>query len=123
MPALNFKKQFAEAVESGKKTQTIRKGDRIKTGDDLYLYTGMRTKQCRLLHGPVKCLVGAIRITEDGVTVFRKHRGEDEARALTDKETLVMAKADGFDTVEEFMAFFRDNHGFPFSGQIIFWEV
>lgn len=50
---INFKQQFAEMVESGEKRQTIRrerKGHRqIGKGDHLKLYTGLRTKQCRLL--------------------------------------------------------------------------
>ncbi len=53
MGAYNFRAQFAEDVESGRKTQTIRAerkdGRRPKVGDTLKLYTGMRTKACRLL--------------------------------------------------------------------------
>ncbi|DBA34753.1 TPA_asm: hypothetical protein vir520_00028 [Caudoviricetes sp. vir520] len=51
MPALSFKKEFVDMVESGKKTQSIRLvGKRqFRFGDKVYLYTGMRTKQCRKL--------------------------------------------------------------------------
>ena len=51
MPALNFKKQFAEKVETGEKRQTVRAKRKraFVVGDKLYLYTGMRTKYCRKL--------------------------------------------------------------------------
>ena len=57
MPALNFQEQFAAAVESGEKRQTIRSERKrpIKVGDTLYLYTGMRTKRCRKL-GSAGCV-------------------------------------------------------------------
>lgn len=58
MPAINFKKQFAPAVESGEKRQTIRArrqdGRDPVAGQTLYLYTGIRTKGCRKL-GEVTC--------------------------------------------------------------------
>jgi len=51
MPALNFHKQFAPAVEDGSKRQTIRalRKHPIRSGDHLYHYTGMVTKACRKL--------------------------------------------------------------------------
>ena len=53
MPALNFKKQFADKVERGEKRQTIRAlradGRNPQPGQTLFLYTGMRTKSCRKL--------------------------------------------------------------------------
>jgi hypothetical protein len=48
MPAYNFQKQFAPAVERGEKLCTIRR-KAPKVGDKAYLYTGMRTKACRPL--------------------------------------------------------------------------
>ena len=70
MPALNFQKQWADAVEVGAllangwctppnpckpKRTTIRKPGRAKPGQVLYLYTGQRTASCRKL-GEVLCL-------------------------------------------------------------------
>ena len=56
MPLIGFKKEFADLVESGAKRQTIRAPRKrpIKVGDTLYLYTGLRTKQCRKL-GEGRC--------------------------------------------------------------------
>ena len=51
MPALNFSAQFAGLVESGRKTQTIRRRRKtpINSGAPIYLYAGQRTKACRKL--------------------------------------------------------------------------
>jgi len=71
MPAYNFKSQFAQPIESGRKRQTIRPRRKRPTrpGDKLYLYMGMRTKACRKLAEvictrvtPVDIPQGAIRL-------------------------------------------------------------
>lgn len=53
MPALNFTK-FISAVEDGSKPLTIRdiRKNPIRPGDVLYMFTGMRTRQCRPLKMP-----------------------------------------------------------------------
>ena len=44
---------FIDKILSGEKRQTIRKAgkkwDKVKVGDKLTLYTGLRTKECRKL--------------------------------------------------------------------------
>jgi hypothetical protein len=54
MPSLNFQTQFVRLIESGKKRQTIRplRKNPIKVGDKLYLFTGLRTKDCKTLVTP-----------------------------------------------------------------------
>ena len=106
MPALNFQKQFAAIVESGQKRQTIRayrKGGRDpKPGDTLYLYTGMRTKQCRKL-GEVRCQSAwPIRIY--------KPRNRRNQIAL---QVLALAV--------EMLGWFERVHGLPFEGLVIRW--
>jgi len=76
MPALNFQARFADAVERGDKTQTIRAPRKrpFKVGDNLYLYTGMRTKWCRKLLDAVCIGVDPIRIERNNMVVTRtKH--------------------------------------------------
>lgn len=54
MAAYNFKSQFVPKIESGEKTQTVRRiGKRVhaKPGQPVQLYTGMRTKKCRKIIG------------------------------------------------------------------------
>ena len=119
MPALNFKKQFAPAVESGEKLQTIRArrqdGRDPVAGQTLYLYTGMRTKGCRKI-GEVICKeTQQITIEENGMIIIGTHQlcvGEEEN----------LARADGFKSAAQFRDFFRDTHGLPFHGLIIKWN-
>ena len=116
MPAYNFKQQFAEAVEEGTKRQTIRPKRKrpTKPGDRLYLYTGMRTKQCRKL-GEATCTeVLDIEIQTSRVTVA----GE----ALSWAQMKLLASLDGFSDQEAFFQFFEDAYGLPFQGELIRWE-
>jgi hypothetical protein len=49
MAALNFKGMFVDPIEDGSKKQTIRAFRKypIEPGERLFLYTGMRTKNCK----------------------------------------------------------------------------
>lgn len=129
MPALNFKAQFAEAVEIGEKQQTIRaprKDGRphAKRGDVVKLYTGMRTKGCRLLgEGRVtsvrKVEIEATSMKLDGRPLFAGLRHRDQVDP-TDNE---FAEADGFNSFMDMAAFFDDLYGLPFEGEVIAWEL
>jgi hypothetical protein len=115
MPSLNFKRRFVAPIESGRKRQTIRKIRKrpFRTGDTLYLFTGMRTAKCRRL-GTHRC------ISVHDVTIAHEHI-ELEGRMLTLKETAELAQADGFASPEEFLDFFRSEHDLPLVGQLIRW--
>ncbi|GAG41433.1 unnamed protein product [marine sediment metagenome] len=118
MPALNFRKEFAEMVRSGRKRQTIRAyrkdGRDPKVGDTLYLYVGMRTKGCRLL-GEHKCTsVEGIALGSNG-RMYTKH-----GRVEIEREDDV-AERDGFASFDEMVAWFRKVHGLPFDGLLIRW--
>lgn len=65
MPMFNFKKQFADSVESGEKRQTIRarRKNRPQVGQTAYLYTGARTKACRKLG---ECVIRATSFPDIG---------------------------------------------------------
>ena len=49
MPLLGFKEQFAEKILDGTKKHTMRNPRKIpiQAGDTLYMYTGLRTKDCK----------------------------------------------------------------------------
>lgn len=108
MPAYSFKDRFADLVESGEKRQTIRPVRKRPTvpGDTLFLYRGMRTKQCRRLrlawHYPddwVKCkAVLPIQFMSDGIYVG--------GRCLTHGEAEALAFADGFENRNAMVAWF-----------------
>jgi hypothetical protein len=139
MPALNFKQQFVEPIRSGRKKHTIRAKRKhpISAGfDDLYLYCGMRTKNCfAILEGGQYCSqVQDIIIRECGrcdgtgevacssthyescpvfeVIVDGVFLGRDECERL--------AYADGFESFAEMMKFWKGR--LPFEGNIIHWK-
>jgi len=116
MPALNFQKQFAEAVKNGYKRQTIRspRKNPIKIDDTLYLYTGMRTKNCEKLKEVTCSAIYDIKIKRyvciiDQSPVFRLQS--------LDK----IARADGFSDWAELARWFNKTHGLPFEGNLIYW--
>lgn len=128
MPALNFKKQFAQDVEFGVKRQSVRaprKDGRphCKVGDTLKLYTGMRTKECRLLGEATVQQIAKVRIegTEmflDGKRLYSTLHSRDQF-GQTDNE---FAEADGFGSFMDMADWFQEVHGLPFEGVVIFWD-
>ena len=128
MPALNFKEQFARDVELGAKLQTVRaprKDGRphCKVGDTLKLYTGMRTKNCRLLAEARVLRVGKVRIEPthmflDGRRLPSALLSRDQIEP-TDNE---FAEDDGFEDFMEMAAWFDRVHGLPFDGVVIYWD-
>ncbi len=124
MPALNFQKWSAPLVESGEKRQTIRAyrkdGRDPKVGDTLYLYTGMRTKQCRKL-GEVVCVsIAHVKIHEWGVM--------RDGKILGVRQIQRFAADDGFHggpgvgTNWHLMhSWFDKTHSLPFEGLLIKW--
>lgn len=119
MPALNFQSQFAQAVESGDKRQTIRAprkdGRDPEPGDLLHLYTGMRTKACRKI-GERRC-----RKVMPVVIDFNSVRLNGDSFLLTEaRETF--ARADGFEDWTAMRQWFEKVHGLPFRGFVICWE-
>jgi hypothetical protein len=126
MPALNFMARFADDVQFGIKRQSIRaprKDGRphCKRGDQLKLYTGMRSKSCRLL-GTAKVLrvvpvvINAIDMYLDGRLLLSYLPDRDAPQ--TDNE---FARADGFGSFTEMADWFRETHGLPFTGVVIYW--
>jgi hypothetical protein len=119
MVAYSFKEQFVAPILAGTKCQTIR-ADRkrhARAGDELQLYTGMRTKQCRLI-GRATCL-GAVparlnfasNCVEIGGAVF--HGWEDLS---------AFAKQDGFEDWLMMRDFWRDRNSFDhWTGILIRW--
>ena len=121
MPAYNFQPRFADAVESGAKTQTIRKTRRgAKPGDTAYLYTGQRTKACR------KIGEGRL-ISVFPISIDRIFGAKDPAifnhtcRQLTQEEADFFAQLDGFEDAQALYKWFDENHGLPFTGYVHKW--
>lgn len=131
MPALNFRKQFADDVECGIKRQSVRAprkdGRDPKKGDKLVLYTGMRTKSCRKLGEAVVTSVHdvEIRATDmaiDGRTLYTGNRDSLGEHKDPDQFDGDFAQADGFDDYMDMSDWFADTHGLPFEGKLIRWS-
>ena len=128
MPAVNFQKRFAPAVANGKKRQTIRKVRKrpIKKGDKLYLYTGMRTKQCRALK-TVCCrrvrLIHLEKLTGEMVScnIAAIDNGGTRMSLLDIHEQHHLAVRDGFDGFGAMVDWFEKRYGLPFEGVLIEW--
>lgn len=124
----NFNKQFAPDVESGIKRQTIRKkGKRRppKIGEPLQLYTGMRTKYCRLLARETCLNVSEIKIIPAHGEVLIKRACHTEWFIVdSDNSLAILAKLDGFKSVDEFFEWFEkqlDGESGIFEGYLIEW--
>lgn len=131
MVALNFKAQFAEDVECGTKRRSIRaprkNGRNPKRGDELQLYTGMRTKNCRKL-ADAKCVrVRPVEIDYSGVAIEGRKLYAGNAPAYAggvdpDHYDSDFARADGFSCFQDMRKFFEMEYGLPFSGLLIEWR-
>lgn len=132
MPALGYKKWKADKVESRKSRQTIRpeRKNPIKPGDKLYHFRDFRTKNVKRLE-PEGCLydekgraydicksVQQIIITRNVMyAVAERGRYLEPLKDIT----IQFVKEDGFDTINEFYNFFKNNYGLPFEGVLIKW--
>lgn len=120
MVAYSFKKQFAAPILAGTKCQTIR-ADRkrhARPGEQLQLYTGMRTRNCVLI-GRATCLS-----IQPVTLIFREGDGVAlDGLKLDFKDIDGFARADGFDSWSQLAQFWRENHpGVDiFDGVLIMW--
>lgn len=116
MPAFNFQKRFAAAVESGEKRQTIRatRKRRPMPGETAHCFTGMRTRECRRLGSWT--IIGVAHVALD-VSGIRLNGGPLPADKLDE-----FARMDGFKDWPEMRAWFVDTHELPFLGLLVQWE-
>ena len=119
MPLLNFQKRFAEKVRTGEKRQSIRAYRKIpfKTGDKLYLYTGLRTKNTEKLGEGILIELYNIEIYEDEFLI--RNIGLYNKTSKLD----FFACEDGFDNWQELIEWFGKAHGLPFQGQLLKWKL
>lgn len=114
-----FKPQFAPLVLNGTKRQTIRPTPKRlpKVGDceSWREWTGKpyRSKQRKLATVRITA-VEPITITVMGISV-----GQNPENVLTMAQEWEIAKADGFNTLKDFVEWFNFTHGLPFTGILI----
>lgn len=115
MVAINFQAEFVPLIESGLKVQTVRRSSRCKLGDTIQIYTGQRTKKCRLI-GTAKCAIS------EPITIAETYLAAGGWR-LPSGDAEYIAKIDGFDDLEAMRSWFRDRYGaLPFEGYRIMWN-
>ena len=128
MVAYNFISQFADAVESGEKVQTIRKRGKkrhARVGDRIQLYTGMQTKSCKLLRVGVCIEFADINIFRDesghGVKVYLG--GLLGFVCLHENQIEQFSKNDGVKSIDDFFDYFLPNGAGEFDGHVIRWKL
>lgn len=121
MPLINFKKQFVEMIINHKKRQTIRKVRKraIKRGDTLYLYTGVRTKNCKFLLRTICSDTFPIEINRYAIIIHKDYF--TSSRISTEHELNEFARQDGFDSFLAMLNFFKEEYELPFHGILIKW--
>jgi hypothetical protein len=125
MVAYSFQRQFADPILMGRKRHTVRapRKRHARPGEALQLYTGMRTKSCRLIARATCESVEPIglyfhrRPSNDWVMIGA--RTLDRPAALDE-----FAYSDGFDDWGALRAFWLRHHGSlqNFDGLIIKWR-
>lgn len=126
MPAYNFQPRFAPFVGSGEKPCTIRLPRKRPTvpGDRLYLYTGQRTKACRLLRVETCLAVVLLYIflgRDKALSHCILYKDTDRFRILYrwDMDDLAKLDTGGLLTWGEVVSFLETNYGLPFTGELI----
>lgn len=134
MVAYSFQAQFVAPILNGTKRQTIRperkgRSRHARPGDELQLYTGMRTKHCRLIARAVCESVSPIAVNfaplcsevhVDG-TLLTSISGRPSALIAMNN----FARRDGFRDWPELKQFWRHHHpGVDhFEGVLIRWKT
>lgn len=124
MVAYSFQKQFVEPILAGAKQQTIRANRRrhARPGEELQLYTGMRTKHCKLIARATCRSAEPIRLSFnagcEGIWIQSTNDHFGLAQELDH-----FARRDGFPTWFEMRAFWKSTHGTVefFDGVLIRW--
>jgi hypothetical protein len=123
MPALNFHSRFVPLIEAGTKNQTIRAPRRdgrphCLRGDELKLYTGMRTKACRLVKIVTVTWIEGVVIYSNGMDWMSRSSWLCSSHGDFLRAFAIM---DGFEGWCEMRDWFDKRHGLPFQGNLISW--
>ena len=105
MPALNFQTQCAAPILAGKKPFTLRAprkdGRDPKSGQPLYLFTAMRTKQCK------KFAEKPCRFATTICLGWRSVSIPTIGQLVTERELELFSRLDGFENYAAFCAFHK----------------
>lgn len=117
MVAYSFKQMFAPRILDGTKRQTVRSERKrhARIGEELQLYTAMRTKHCKLIGRATCVMVQPIRLDfgVPAVTLVGGWKGDCN----------MFARLDGFEDWSELEAFWRAEHPQIFEASLCFEGV
>lgn len=132
MSAYGFKARWVPKLLDGSKLTTLRAdrkdGRAPKVGEKFSAFVGMRTKGCRRLFDSVTSQLNRIRIEPRlGESEFEpvNYAIFCDGRMLSTAQGEAMARADGFDSLEDFTRFFEEEHSIEtkiFWGWLITWQ-
>lgn len=123
MVAYSFRSRFVARIEDGSKRQTMRneRARHARVGEKVQLYTGMRTKSCRLI-GIATCpAVLPVRMDFHALTVAFGPGLADTIASPAELEWF--ARRDGFDSWADLRTFWNGEHAtvIHWSGVMIEW--
>ena len=110
MTAFNFHSSFVPRIESGVKISTIRKTRRGCLGRKMQLYVGQRTPECRLIKEVICTGIWEFHIHGNGLV------------SCMHPDAGYLWRQEGFDGPTQFIAFFEEVYGLPFSGYLHEWR-
>ncbi len=128
-----FKPRFAQAVREGRKLQTVRPWpkrvmDYPKVGDVIdcrqWLGKAYASPQVKLIEGVI-CEAEAIAVdAEKGIGFLHVNEHISPRWVwIMDHHAEAFARADGFESLAEMLAWFAAVHGLPFDGVLIKWVI
>ena len=122
MVAYSFKKQFAEPIDLGTKTHTIRangKRRHARPGETLQLYMSMRTKQCRKLKETPCTASAQVRL----YLAAGRFRIVLDGAVLDVPQSEAFARRDGFPSLRDMAAYWQKEHPAldVFQGTVTSW--
>ncbi len=136
MVAYSFNRRFVPAIESGIKSQTIRAHRRrhARPGERLQLYTGMRTRACRLIRDDVVCSrideinidlmsLAGLAVPKTRVDLARiLVRWSDKLVVSVNGKPLDRAECEALATRDGFSGWQFDSAALPpFAAMVLFW--
>lgn len=135
MVAYSFKARFAAPIVDRIKPHTLRgrRPRHARPGEEVQLYTGMRTKHCRLIGRATCDRLQAISIDFTSSDPIMLCDVQHPAKGVFkhSQEAMVAVAApeafaisDGFDSLEDMARFWRDEHDVSeWDGILIGWDV
>lgn len=110
---LGFNEDFVPAIVAGTKVHTIRAGQRWQPGEIAHFCLNAYQPDQHAFWPPLPIVsIQAIELTASELRV--------DGRLLNPSELMVLARADGFSSAAELLAFFADKP-LPFRGQLLHW--